>query len=227
MAISVIDGCVMNFGDLKDLCAFYVDDLNFGYFTETQVGRFINNAQKEVQKILIGAYENFYIKCQETPLVPSQSQYFLPQDHLKVVRLEIQLDSTLDNTTRLEAVTPNQKELFTNQTGTPQGYYLMKNKIRLLPAPDSILTLRLYYVYLITEMTNDLHVPDVPEQYQELISLIAARDCLLKDGRDISPVLEKKYADYVESMKSDADNRTIDQPRRVVMTEDFGSGGYY
>ena len=216
----------MNFGQLKDLTAFYVDDLNFGYFTETQVERFVNNAQYEVQKVLIGAYENFYVKCQETSLVSSQSQYFLPQDFLKVVRLEIQLSSALDDTSRIEAVTPNQKELFPNQTGLPLGYYLLKNKIRLLPAPDQVLTLRLYYVYLVTEMTLDNQVPDVPTQYHELISLLAARDCLLKDGRDISPVLEKKYADYVEMMKSDAEDRTIDQPRRVVVTEDYGSGGY-
>lgn len=216
----------MTLADLITLTNTYLDDLNSGYFTTSQVTRFLNNAQYEVQKHLIGAGENWYMRCQETTLVLNQKEYVLPQDFLKVNRLELQMDSNVDNNAQIYPITPNQIEFFTTQPSDPRGYYIKKNKLILAPTPNSTKTLRLYYTYLVTEMTELTQEPDVPTQYHEYLAVLAARDGLIKDGRDPSTLLNKLET-YKQLLKQDADERTIDEGRHVVITEDYQAGGVF
>lgn len=218
----------MNFAQLKNLCVYWLDDLNFGYFTETQVGIWINNAQREVQKRLIMKGQNYYLTCAQTSLVVNQNEYVLPSNFKKVNSLYIVLSGTPPNETYspLDNITWNQKYLLNYQTGTPSAYDLKRNRIVMWPYPNAALTLRLDYTYLVADMVNDTDVPDVPEAYQELIALLAAEDGFLKDGRS-SEILEKKLKAYEADMDSDSNERKIDKPRDIVTTE-FGlnSSGY-
>ena len=81
----------MNRGEIRDLCLYWLDDLQGAYFTPTQMNVFINNAQREVQKQLIQAFEDYYLKVVQTTTVANQADYILPQDFLKLRRLEIVL----------------------------------------------------------------------------------------------------------------------------------------
>lgn len=218
----------MNFAQLKNLCVYWLDDLNFGYFTETQVGIWINNAQREVQKRLIMKGQNYYLTCAQTSLVVNQNEYVLPSNFKKVNSLYIVLSGTPPNETYsvLDNITWNQRYLGNYQTGTPSVYDLKRNRIVMYPYPNAVLTLRLDYTYLVADMVNDTDVPDVPEAYQELIALLAAEDGFLKDGRS-SEILEKKLKAYEADMDSDSNERKVDKPRDIVTTE-FGlnSSGY-
>jgi hypothetical protein len=105
---------------------------------------------------------------------------------------------------------------------------MRKNRIVLLPAPDTTYTIRLSYAHIVSEMTLDGNVPDLPTQYHELLAVLAARDGRIKDDRDASPQLERKYADYMAMMKADADDRSVDVPRNIVITDDLGAyTGFY
>ena len=79
------------------------------------------------------------------------------------------------------------------------------------------------YTYRVTDMSQDLEVPDVPLQYHEYIGVLAALDGLLKDQRDPTPMLTKKDY-YMSMMKQDAEDRREDGPRMVVQTEYDGYG---
>ncbi len=92
----------MNFGELKSLVSFTLDDLQFGYFTETQVQIWLNNAQVEVQKMLIASSQSRYNAWVGTTLVVGQSDYVLPADFRKLQQLEVVLSGTPPN----EAITP-------------------------------------------------------------------------------------------------------------------------
>lgn len=214
--------------ELRNLVLYYCDDLNGGYFTSTQVNVFINNAQGEVQKILLQSYENWYLKCVQTTLVANQNSYVLPTDFLKCHRLEIisSPGTTSETSTMLQPITLNQQDYIRNGPGYPAAYYLRKSRIVLLPSPDSTYTMRLNYSYRVADMTLDTDVPDIPEEYHELIAINAAYDCLIKDGRDVS-ALDRKLKSYEEMMKRDSEDRKIDRPRMVTITEsevgDYGS----
>ena len=159
----------MNFGEQKNLVAFWLDDLSFGYFTEAQIERWLNQAQREVQKMLLQAGENFYLKVAYTTLVANQGDYALPDDFLKVQRLELVNQGTFPNedTTELDNITLSQKNIAGNNTGTPSFFYLTKNRLVILPTPDSAKRINLYYSQKVSDLTADGETMDIPEQYHE------------------------------------------------------------
>lgn len=217
----------MNFRQLKDLTASWLDDLNFGYFTETQVSVWTNNAQKEVQKRLLKAGKNYYTKCVQTTLVVNQSDYVIPDDFKKLHRLEVIVSGTPPNESKspLSAITANQQDYIASGSGTPQAYYFKKNRLVVLPFPNATLTMRLLYSYEVTDMSADSDVPDVPDGYHELIALLACEDGFLKDGR-VNELLQKKLASFQKDMDDDAQERNQDMPRTIVETGASFDGGF-
>lgn len=217
----------MNLSDLRNLASFWLDDLNQTYFTPTQLNQFLNNALFETQKLLIQAGQNYYLKPVQTSLIVNQSDYVLPSDFLKLHRLELVVTGTPPNedVVPIAPITVNQRDLVPNHTGQPQYYDIKRNRLEVFPTPDSVLTLRLYYSPRAVGLTLDSDVPDVPDQYHEMIAILAAYDGFLKDGRDPSQLIEKRNF-YINMMKTDAQDRLQDAPRSVVVTGD-GAGQYF
>lgn len=219
----------MNRGQLRNLALYWLDDLNAGYFTETQVNLWLNNAQKEVQKRLVKAGQNYYIKCVQTTMVYGQTDYVLPEDFKKLNRLEIVTSGAPPIETKypLSQITMNQQDLLAQAVyGAPQAYFLKKNRLSVLPPPDNTYLMRLYYTYMVVDMDTDLDTPDVPEDYEELIALLAAQDGFIKDGRT-SETLLKKISEYEKDLDSDANERLQDQPRTIVDNGFFSEGVWY
>lgn len=215
----------MTFLELQNLTAYWLDDLAFGYFTQTQVKAFLNNAQKELQKLLLMAGVNYYVKPVQTTLVASQTDYVLPSDFVWLHRLEVILSGsgTSEDAAPIVPITLNQKDQIAPGTGTPCVYYLKKNRIVLLPAPNAAKTLRLYYSPIATDMSADGDEPDAPEFYHEYLAVLGARDGLLKDRRDISN-LQVKLKELEEHLKQIAQQRQVDASRHVLSTDHgFGS----
>lgn len=224
----------MTLSELRYLVYYWVDDAQGiatgtgGYFTPIQVNRFINNAQKKVQKELLQAGQMYYEKTVETTTVINQQDYVVPTDFVKLNRLEIVLSGTPPNEDKvqLSPITMNQQNFNTTQTGTPSVYFLKKTRLSLLPVSNNTLTLRLYYEYRIADMTSDSDTPDIPEDYHEYLALTAARDCFIKDDRTPQTILDK-IAEYKVDLKQLSDDRLIDSSRRVKVTTDDGYGNLF
>lgn len=218
----------MTFADLKALVSYTLDDLNFGYFTQTQVGLWLNNAQRETQKRLLKAGQNFYAQTVKTTTVVNQRDYIIPADYKKLHRLDLIISGTCPNESviALTPITWNEQDMVASGVGTPSCYTLRKTRLSLFPAPDTALTMRLTYSPLVADMTLDTDIPDVPDSYQELLALLAAQDGFIKDGR-VPDLLVKKIKDYEEDMDSDANERRQDLSREVRPVSDFGGGDMY
>lgn len=213
----------MTFANLQTLTGDWLDDVNFGYFTLSTVKIRLNLALRELQKRLISANEEYYSKCVKTNTVVNQRAYALPSDFLQVIRLERVTQGSGDTATtqKLEYITPNQRDLIYDTSGLPYHYYFEKNNIMLVPTPNSIVETHLEYSYYVADMVNDADVPDAPAQFHEYIAILATRDCLIKDGRPLEPIVSK-MKDYETLLKQIADQRKADGPRMVVTTN-----GYY
>lgn len=218
----------MTRGDIRALVLSWLDDLNAGYFTPDQVNIWINNAQKECQKRLIKAGQNYYTRCVQTTLIVSQRNYAYPSDFKKINRLEIVTSGTNPNETALPIIpiTVMQQDMVQTGTSTPSVYIISKNTFSILPAPDSPLTMRMIYTYEVADMTSDIDIPDVPPAYHELIALLAAQDGFLKDGR-ASELLIKKIKEYEDDFDADAQERNQDLPRSIVSTGDDNISFYW
>ncbi len=217
----------MTLGDLQTLVLSWLDDPNAGYFTLPQVTVWLNNAQKEVQKQLLESGENWYVTRRYTTTASDQGSYYLPDDFLKINKLEVVLSGTGVNE-NIQVIAPvplTQLDMVTTKTGAPSVYCLKKNCLMVRPFPDQTYTMRLYYSYRIEDMVDTTDVPDVPEEYQEYIALLATFDGFLKDQRDPNPMLKTKADQYIARMKQNANNRNVDFPRMVRETE-VASYGY-
>lgn len=217
----------MNFLQLQNLTAGWLDDLNFGYFTTDQVKVWLNNAQKRVQKRLLKAGELYYKLDVQTTLVVNQRNYQLPDDFKKLHYLELVITGTYPNESiqPINPITENQKYIIQGGVGTPQYYTISGNQLFIRPAPDTALVMRMGYSYEVADMTLDADIPDVPESYHELLPLLATEDGFLKDGR-ASEILVKKIAEFSIETDQDAQERNQDQPRGIVETGNDASTAF-
>ena len=225
----------MNRGELRSLVYYWLDDMQGintgvgGYFTPVQVNTWLNLGAIEVYKRLVKAAQNYYTRCVQTTLVFNQRDYALPEDFKKVMRLEVVISGTAPNeaTATLLPITTNQRDIIVaSGNGVPNFYNILRNSLVIWPAPQINYVMKMIYTRSIAEMTSDLNVPDVPNDYQELVALYAARDGFIKDGR-ASELLEKKIAIFEKDMDTDAQERNQDVPRQVVDTGTSVNEGFF
>ncbi len=211
----------MTFIDLQNLTLDTLDDPNAGYFGLTILKQRLNLSLRELQKRLISANEEYYSSCVKTNLVSGQNTYALPSDFLQVIRLEYVTSGSGNtaDTQKLMYITPNQRDLKISTSGNPVCYYFQKNNIVLVPVPTSTQELHLEYSYYVGDMVADIDVPDAPAQFHEYISVLTARDCMVKDGRSLGAI-ETKLADYEKLLKSIAEQRRADSAQMIVQTEE-------
>lgn len=217
----------MTFLDIQDQVLDWLDDPRASYFTRPIIRKWINNAQTEAQKQLLDANENWYVRCSTTTLVQNQSCYVLPEGFLKLHHLEVVTDNT-GNTQPLvlKHSTQGEADAFRGSQWGPSTFFLEKNCLILRGTPQNVYPLRMHWSRLVSPMTLDSEIPDVPPQYHEYLAVLATMDGKVKDDRDMTNIL-KKHEYYTQMMTVDKKQRLQDRPRRVVRTEDgSGFGGY-
>lgn len=218
----------MTLAQIRTLALGYLDDSESGYFAAAFMLSVINKAQREVQKKLIQAGDNWYLTASTTPFVVDQQEYVLPTDFRKSHRLEVITAGTAPNETKVQLapISLNQQDMVPSGSGTPAVWCIKKNRIIIFPAPATAHTMRLWYSYRIADLSADSDVPDVPTEYQEYIAVLAAIDGFVKDDRPYTNL--KMMADeYEKLMKQDADERQQDAPRHVIETESDNMGSLF
>lgn len=215
----------MTMGELRELVLSWLDDPNAGYFTPEQVDAWLNLGQKEVQKKLVQSGELWWAIPVSSNTVASVNEYSLPTDFMRLHKFQIIVSGTFPNATinPLVPVTPMQVEYFPQGTGLPSAYWIRKNCVVLAKVPDNIYTMLLLYSPQIAPLTADSQTPDMPDRYQEAIALEACQAGFLKDQRDPNPIFSMKWDGYMKMLAEDSQDRNVDVPREVVVTQFDGS----
>lgn len=218
----------MTRAEIRTLMLSWLDDEDGTYFTTANTNTWINLAQREVQKLLVLAGNNYYLEPVQTLTVSGQADYVLPSDFVMLHRLEVVISGTGVNENRqaLGPITTNQQDLVAITSGCPTNYYIKKDRVTLSPTPDAAYILRLYYSPRVADLSADGDTPDVPEQFMEFVAILAAYNGFIKDDRAPTNLLEKK-AKYEKLLEQTSSERTQDTSRQVVVTQDYKSGGYF
>lgn len=213
---------------LTTLMLSWVDDEQAGYFNAQDTLTWLNFAQREVQKLLILAGEGYYLKPVETTLVVGQADYVFPVDFLKEHKLEIVVSGSGYNEIRqtLNPVTLVESDMLSNNLGTPENYYIKKDRFTVLPTPDTAYLMRMHYSYKIADLALTTDIPDIPEEYMEFVALVAAYNCYIKDDRTAENIV-MKINEYKDGLKRMALSRNEDASRHVVMLDNFESIGWF
>lgn len=218
----------MTRAEMNSLILSWLDDVSAGYFTPAQTNVWINQAQRQVQQELIMAGQNWYMLPVETITIVGQQDYLYPSDFLKLHRLECVISGTGTNENRqaLGQMTTNQQDLVSLASGQPTNFYLKKDRFTISPTPSVAQTMRLYYSYLVADLTSDSSVPDVPSEFQEYVAILAAFDGFIKDDRAPDNLIAKK-ATYEKRLTDMKTQRAQDMSRQVVMVNDYDSGSWF
>lgn len=210
----------LTFADLQSLTSDIIDDPSNGYFTLTILKQRLNLSLRELQKRLISANYDYYSECVYTNTVVNQQAYALPSDFMQTIRLSYIAQGTGASQVeqKILRMTPNQRDMIPDTQGDPAFYYFQRNNLMLKPIPNRIIEMHLEYSYYVADMVNQSDTPDCPQQFSEYIAWLTARDCMVKDGRNIAAV-EVKLKEYEEMLKQIAVQRAADGPRMIVTTD--------
>lgn len=209
---------------LENLVANWLNDPDKTFFTASLIQTRLNLAQRVLQGILIDAYQDFYTTCATAPTIASIGRYKIPSDFRKSRRLEILTQGSGDTGTyqKIDPIDLNEQDQFPKGTGTPRGYFILKNHLYLRQVPSQVWTMHWHYVYRVADIAADGDEPDIPADYHEFLAILAVRADLIQDGADINPILELKK-EYEDKIRADANNRKPDGARMVTATRDgFG-----
>lgn len=218
----------LTFVQLQQYASDLLDDQSNGYFTLPILKMRLNLGQRELQKRLISANQNYYMKCVKANTVASQDTYTMPTDFMELIWFGYVLSGSGQTADyrQLMNMTSAQRNLVDGLVGDPQYYFFMQNSLVLKPTPQRAVEMHLEYAYNVVDMVNDADVPDAPEPFHEYIAILATRDCLIKDGRDLAPI-SSKMAIYEELLKQIAVQRRADSPRMITATRSWESDGGY
>ena len=217
----------MTFLELRVRVSTWLKDKNNGFHTVADVNSYINDAMREVHRLLVQAAQNFFFKCQKAQFVAGACEYFLPSDFIKCERLEVVLSQNdgADVTKALMPISLNEQNNYPQSKGIPDFYCLIGNKIKFFPIPNDDLFIKITYTYRLADMTLDNETPAIPEEFQEMIALLATKSGIITDG-EANPRLDEKIQMYMNTLKAAAASRVRQTGRRIIMTNNYDHDGW-
>lgn len=167
----------MNLGEIRGLVRFYLNETSGeGFYKNVDLDRLINQAIRKVNAELARHAPDLFTIAQTFPTQAGVKSYALPEDFRRLRRLEHAPSE--EEITKLEGLpfpdTERGHEWPFDGRGKPRRFVLRAKQYDLLPIPDGVYTLRLYYDQLQPDLSEDDEVPTTPEEWHDMIALWAA-----------------------------------------------------
>jgi len=127
--------------------------------TDTEIDHYINQSYGALQDILVKAYGNYYfLDSYDFDTVVDQKDYDLPTNFYKLGGVEVTAGGEKYYIPRYNFQERNwhENDDITTRMGSPYFHYsLYKDKIRLLPAPEEVLSCTIWYTKRLNALTAD------------------------------------------------------------------------
>ena len=194
----------------------FVGDSEFNYY--------INSALRELHDILVQSYgENYYVKSATITTTPQQEEYAISSivtddDFYKLKGLDAQLNG--DDFFTLQRFNFNERNRFQNfgtwdYLGlTNVRYQLLGSNLRLSPAPDGEVLLRMWYIPSAQNLTDDADIYDDINGYSDYIVASAARRALMKEESDVRE-LDVELQFLKQRIEEASQNRDAGKPESI------------
>jgi len=197
-------------------------DNSSGWFEDGEMTQWYNWAQVEVQGLLVGSHENFFVSATSINVVSGQAEYALPSDLIKIIRVEDDRDSSAP--VEIYPVSFNQYDSYTlsyNRSGTTimSSYAIKGNSLVFRPTPEFTenCAVKLHYVKSVEAYTSATSCSAIPDQYHELIMWSVVENGLIKQeatAEAMSVVLGRRNR-LVEELVKGSKQRQVQHPRMV------------
>jgi len=201
----------MNRGDIRTLARHYLNEPIAAFWTDATLNTLINVAVPKVHN-RIKAVSRYHFTTRVTfPTVVNTEYYSLPTD-CKDVKMVTRL-----NTDGREiplayspwpdptAFTPQAMLDPTAGTGEdgPSMYWLVGSSIRVLPRPQSVLTMKLYYEARLTALSADGNIPTYDADYHDMAAKWAAIEAGIPNNNrleELKALYDARDADLIQDV---------------------------
>lgn len=157
---------------------------------------FINDAQREI----FNSYELPFMEKSFTGTLPSGEFIFsFPDDYqlsqsLKIVDPEKNIRSLNDDYLRFRAFNEQFPFPEVEEPGPPMYWTTYGNKLYLHRPTDQEYQLNTFYIKKPDELTDDAHVPEIPEEFQEALVLGAFKRVYQRnEDYDLAAAINQEY----------------------------------
>jgi hypothetical protein len=207
---------------LSDLVSRVQNRIKDTGFSSTQIKQFIDETQNDVfneyRLPFMQATQNYTLSAGVADITNGSG---LPTNFVQAIDLYI-------TSAGLEAVLPfkdiaevdrsytDPADTTVNPSGIPQFAYKYGENIYVYPAPASDYTVTLRYYKRPTELSADADVPEIPEEFKELLVVGGAyRVFQVKDNYDKAAILENKYMELLQKLAVRYSQTQVGQPTQM------------
>lgn len=202
------------------------------FFADSALVNYFNQAQREIQSVIVQAYENYFVTHSDINIVAGTDEYALHSQVMKIVRVEYIGDNNINSPEEIYPITFNEKEYYHNANldvtalGTVQAYALKDKSFVLRPRPEVTqnCAVRYYFIKVLSDLTASGAISEIPIQFHEVLGLgITVRAMIQQEGTtDSYTVINNRYREMIENIKLWAENYQVQRPRSVRRVKRWG-----
>ena len=163
----------MNRSEIRDAMRMLLNEDAPGFWSNADLDKCINMACQKVNTIASSVKEDYFTQSAIFSSIASQKSYSLPFDCRSIRRMEIydlgdpskvyKIDETRFPRTEAMGAWPYPI------TGRPSAYYVIGTHFDLMPIPDDVYPMRIYYDVRKNDMALDSESPSIPTDFHDAI----------------------------------------------------------
>jgi hypothetical protein len=173
---------------------------------------FANEAIAELYDILVEKDDDRFVTSTVLATAINVDSVALPGGFYELRKLEIVDGTSQSGYRRLRPCAVDSKHLFSTARlyGKMYRYWLNAYQVTLVPTPQAVESLRLYYVPVAPTLVNDADILDGWNGYEELVIQLMWRRCLIRRDLDTGQT-DREIERLIERVKTASDGRD-DEP---------------
>jgi hypothetical protein len=205
--------------DLRTAARQRADMENSQFISDDELNSYINLSAAELYDLIVGSYEEYYLKSYNVAVSPNTDTYPLPSDFYKLKGVDLVVDPAGNAVTLKPFIFAERNAYLFTPTWNIVGlaylrYHIQGGNIRFVPVPSSYETIKLWYTPTLKLLVNDTDKFDGIDGWEEYIITDAAIKMLQKEESDPSVLLAQKAA-LIQRINGMAPNRDASAPERV------------
>ncbi len=225
---------------------YYLSKTNSAFFVEGDINRIINKYYSQIQEIIRGVNENFYMIVATTDLVISDGAYDFPDgtgsnaapayEKVKSIWASyVPADITNPLPTdyvRVDLVDPNQisQPAYTFNSDQPKAlvfgdYFVLLPLVTDATKYPVLKGVKIYYIPVLDKLVNDTDVPKIFSTFHDAITQGSLIDVAQRKGdQTLYKSATEAYKKRCEEIATYASNRILDVQLSVIEGQDAQGG---
>ena len=192
----------MNRQQIRNQVRTMLNEETPGFWTDTALNGYINLSLQHLSSIISAMKEDFFTVSSTFQCIQGVKSYLQPADCRFIRRMEIYRPSDPGFIQKLDQVhfprTEARGQWPYYASSQPSGYTVTGNQFNLLPIPDQVYDMRIYYDQRQSSLATDSEVALIPPDFNDMLVYWTIVLALLQNGDD-----PKVFIDLFNSRKSD------------------------